>query len=344
MVAAAGSTIEKALARLAASRAIFHSEADFQHALAWQLQLDHPAARIRLETRPVPARPLFLDLLADVDGQRIAVELKYLVRGVATTWKDEAFELRDQSAQDVRRYDVVKDISRLEEVVAVGVADAGVMVALSNDARYWSEGRPGSVDAAFRLQEGRALTGTLAWAPHAGEGTTRSREKELRLSGTYPVRWRNYSDVGGTSGRFRYLLLEVERLAELAPVESGPAPAETPTPRVGAAAPSEGSSTVGGYERTCREEILDSMVALERRHGRNAFSPAEILAEVRSRGDDHQDSMRAHVVSAMCVNAPPNHAVRYPDLERVGRGLYRRIASTPRGRRRGQHAEPPSPG
>ena len=41
---------------LAAKRPIFHSEADFQHALAWEVQLAHPNAGIRLEKR-VAVRP-----------------------------------------------------------------------------------------------------------------------------------------------------------------------------------------------------------------------------------------------------------------------------------------------
>ena len=47
--------------QLARHRPIFHSEADFQHALAWQLQLENPAGRVRLETRP--QRGMRLDLL-----------------------------------------------------------------------------------------------------------------------------------------------------------------------------------------------------------------------------------------------------------------------------------------
>ncbi len=44
--------IHGALGRLSAVRPIFHSEADFQHALAWTIQLQHPDATIRLEIRP----------------------------------------------------------------------------------------------------------------------------------------------------------------------------------------------------------------------------------------------------------------------------------------------------
>lgn len=54
--------VEQTMARLAARRPIFHSEADFQHAFAWQVQIDHPDARIRLETRPRPG--VRLDVLA----------------------------------------------------------------------------------------------------------------------------------------------------------------------------------------------------------------------------------------------------------------------------------------
>lgn len=54
----------------------FHSEADFQHSLAWHIQREHPDAAIRLETRP--ERGIRLDVLVDHAGERTAVELKYL--------------------------------------------------------------------------------------------------------------------------------------------------------------------------------------------------------------------------------------------------------------------------
>ena len=41
------------MATLAAKRPAFASEADFQLALGWLIQERHPAARVRLEYRPV---------------------------------------------------------------------------------------------------------------------------------------------------------------------------------------------------------------------------------------------------------------------------------------------------
>src|SRR5437764_4611807 len=77
MVQLMGLDMRGLLDRLSAERPIFHSEADFQHALAWLIHSEHPNAQIRLETRP--ERGIRLDLLVVVGGERIAIELKYLV-------------------------------------------------------------------------------------------------------------------------------------------------------------------------------------------------------------------------------------------------------------------------
>jgi hypothetical protein len=201
--------IEQTMAALARVRPLFHSEADFQHAFAWQLHSAYPDARVRLETRPRPG--VRLDVLALIDGRRVAVELKYLLRDLTTTVEDELFELPFQSAQDVRRYDFVKDLARLELLLTDGATDDGFAIALTNDPSYWQGGnREDVADAAFRLGEGRALTGALAWAAHTGAGTMRGRESPLALTGTYELRWRDFSRVeGGRYGTFRYLVVEV---------------------------------------------------------------------------------------------------------------------------------------
>jgi hypothetical protein len=75
---------------------------------------------------------------------------------------------------------------------------------------------------------------------------------------------------------------------------------------------------------TCRDAVLDAMRALRDRHGRSAFKLEEIVHEVQSRTSAFKEStIRTHVVSRLCSNAPNNHAVVYKDLERVGPGLYR---------------------
>jgi hypothetical protein len=75
---------------------------------------------------------------------------------------------------------------------------------------------------------------------------------------------------------------------------------------------------------TARDEIVDALPGLRTRLGRDDFTPAEVLQELRRAGSAYSDStIRTHVVSRMCNNAPDNHAVVYNDLERIAHGLYR---------------------
>jgi hypothetical protein len=75
---------------------------------------------------------------------------------------------------------------------------------------------------------------------------------------------------------------------------------------------------------TCRDEIIETFEGLSRRHGRDTFSPSEIVREMRQDGSRYREStIRTHVVSRMCANAPDHHAVVYDDLERVGPGMYK---------------------
>jgi hypothetical protein len=106
------------LRRLSELRPVFHSEADFQLALAWQVQLADPALRVRMETRPAVGMHLDLAVEHPDTGQTTAVELKYLTRLWVGTTDGDQFDLKNQGAQDIRAYDVVKDITRVESFVA----------------------------------------------------------------------------------------------------------------------------------------------------------------------------------------------------------------------------------
>ena len=96
--------IHSILASLASRRPIFHSEADFQHALAWELQLENPKVHIRLEKQvaTVGSR-VHLDLLLQSSTDEVAIELKYKTRATNLVYADEEYRLRNQSAQDLWR-------------------------------------------------------------------------------------------------------------------------------------------------------------------------------------------------------------------------------------------------
>jgi hypothetical protein len=196
------------LAALARRRPVFHSEADFQHELAWQLHLDHPHLATRLERRPVPEIREAADLwLTDRAGASVAVEVKYLVRAADVSVDGERFVLLDQSAHDTRRYDVLKDLARVERWTTTGLAQRGLVIVLTNDPGYWRPSTRAVNDVAFRIHEGRDLTGTAAWATSAGAGTTVGRTAPITITGQYRFAWHDYA-VPPNAHELRVLVLD----------------------------------------------------------------------------------------------------------------------------------------
>jgi hypothetical protein len=177
------------LPALADKRPVFHSEADFQLALAWEIQTLHPGSQIRLEPRLLDEPHIELDILVMIEGSRLGLELKYLRAQLDTTISGERFALIP--SEDVDRYDSLKDIARLERLVDERVIAAGALVIVSNHRGIWGPsqtGRPTSFDA-FRFHDGTTLHGALEWGTTAGTGTRSGRESPIVLSGIYAPAW-----------------------------------------------------------------------------------------------------------------------------------------------------------
>ena len=205
---------------LACKRPVFHSEVDFQHALAWHIHEAMPCSDVRLEFKPFLCQKLYLDIcLPDVG---VAIELKYKTRKAELKHDGEFFQLLDHSAFDCGRYDFIQDVGRLERAVDDGAVPAkvGFAVFLTNEPHYWKYprfltksgyGKPN--DCAFRIHDRRTLCGKLDWLRRPKE--TDPRKCPIPLRGTYPVTWREYSSPGnGEAGSFRYLLVQVRQRHE----------------------------------------------------------------------------------------------------------------------------------
>lgn len=315
-----------ALSGLAARRPVFHSERDFQHALAWQIQVNYPQAEIRLETRP--RRSVHLDMFIRLAGMRTTIELKYPVAALHAAIGEESFDLPQQSANDISRHDVIKDVTRIEAGLADGHADSGCVVVLTNDRSYWRPAtRADPIDAAFRLHEGRILEGTLGWAARAGHGTTVGRDAPLVLASRYTCHWRDYSRVTLTNGRtsqFRYLLItriadndDSARTPTARPAQSGHQAKIVATPPAAPAAARPAASSA-------REEILAAARTLADRSPDGSFTLMQVVTSLRRAGSRYAEStIRTHVTSRMCADAPDHHGTTYDDFERLGGGRYR---------------------
>jgi predicted RNase H-like HicB family nuclease len=73
-----------------------------------------------------------------------------------------------------------------------------------------------------------------------------------------------------------------------------------------------------------QEDVLDTVRRLCRERGEWTFSPDEI---VRALPGLNPGTVRTHIVSRCCVNAPANHAHRWKYFRRVGRGVYELLAA-----------------
>lgn len=209
--------IVKIMQELSKTRPVFHSEADFQHALAWEMHKVMSDSNIRLEYPFSGKRTYHLDIFASGNNARIAVELKYKTILSFILTGEGAYYLKGHLAQDQGRYDFWRDVRRLEEVVSARDKCSGYSVLLTNDSSYWNPSNRGVTACDdFRLSEGREVSGILRWGENAADGTTRNRKTPISIAGTYTCDWNDYSEFqkedyvqGGL--RFRYLVIEINK-------------------------------------------------------------------------------------------------------------------------------------
>ena len=75
---------------------------------------------------------------------------------------------------------------------------------------------------------------------------------------------------------------------------------------------------------TCRDEILSCVQQLVAQNGKKEFTVQEVVNAMQTAGTKYAEAtIRTHVTSRLCANAPDHHAVTYPDFVRVGEGVYR---------------------
>ena len=203
--------INDLLTGLAESRKVFHSEADFQHALAWHIHQLKSDRQIRLEFPiSVDHRKMHVDIW--LPEEKVAIELKYPTQKSKLDDNEESFALLYQGAQNQKRYDFLCDIRRLELMRSMPeFCEAGYAVLLTNDPLYWKDSTRDTKDSAFRIHEGGEISGELAWAPGASPGMVKDRESPILITGSYRLHWQDYFDFCRKPfGKFRYLAVSVK--------------------------------------------------------------------------------------------------------------------------------------
>ena len=193
---------------LSKCRPIFHSEADFQHALAWQIGKKIGSHKVRLEY------PFIIDggdnreLDIWLPGEGITIELKYFTMKFCYNHQGEPFTLKQHAAANLARHGFLKDVQRLEHLVNKSqFARTGFALLLTNAPTLWSRAytkKRNPDDKNFHLYDGRTeVSGELIWQGNDS--------RTLNLSGIYTPHWRDYScfPYHQNGGKFRYLAFEI---------------------------------------------------------------------------------------------------------------------------------------
>lgn len=90
------------------------------------------------------------------------------------------------------------------------------------------------------------------------------------------------------------------------------------------------SEPVLHQKSTCREEVLTIVRTIVKNKGVNEFTIYEVVESMlRERTSFKVSTIRTHITSKCCVNAPSHHAVVYSDFERIDKGLYKLINDEP---------------
>ncbi|NKU66408.1 hypothetical protein GS891_26070, partial [Rhodococcus hoagii] len=89
-------------------------------------------------SEPVGGRSrLSIDVLGELDGHRIALELKYPKKRLRTSVEGEVFDLR-LGAPDLDTAAIWRDVQRIERLLLDEAVDAGASITLTNYP-FWSE-------------------------------------------------------------------------------------------------------------------------------------------------------------------------------------------------------------
>ena len=135
-----------------------------------------------------------IDLVVRKDKEYIPVELKYVTKKVVRDYERFGIIIRgmevlkNQAAQDIRRYDFWKDVRRIELVKNIfPTVNNGLAVFLTNDPSYTKDPKTNSACYPFSMSGNRNIGGgIMEWN---GNPATGKDYKPFKLDGIYNLKW-----------------------------------------------------------------------------------------------------------------------------------------------------------
>lgn len=191
---------------------LYTVEEQFRFALAVQFLQEYGEEQVTVEWEALDGNRT--DIGVRTEDIIVPIELKYLTAKsqVRDNRFGESFEIGGNHDSNRAHYDNVKDIKRVENIVAEQ-GGSGYFILLSNIPNYWTEPSQNALHDEFRIYEGKTLEGRLDWKDYRSWMKNRNRDQPIELDGTYQIKWSDFTyhdeiEVSGSS-RFRYLVIEI---------------------------------------------------------------------------------------------------------------------------------------
>ncbi len=203
--------IEEALKRLGNREQIFHSEAEFQFKLAWEIKEANSDISIDFEFPfelgiDNTTHRSEIDLILKNSTSSCAIELKYAKGELEYN----GYDLRGKPSDEC--HEILKDILRMEKYkTKMKKASEAYVLVIANNTSYWK--RPSEkVKNAKDMYLTQGITMKPGLYEYRKGSILQSHTKlNIELSNSYTIDWKDYCTIPAPKNfKFKYLLLEVK--------------------------------------------------------------------------------------------------------------------------------------
>lgn len=182
---------------LSKERRLFHSEANFQHALAYLIHQKCSYSQIRLEKE---ISEFYVDIIIH-DKITIGIELKYKTKKFNYSELGEEFNLKSVNAHNFGCLDCRKYIYRLETLRNSNF--------LTNDTNYFNKKNNSKqpIYENIKIYDNNKINKKVDWVGSSASKNLISKQNIPDLNNEYKCNWEKYSKCDDKE--FKYSLLEV---------------------------------------------------------------------------------------------------------------------------------------
>lgn len=197
--------LKKLMDELSKERKLFHSEADFQHALSYLIHKKYPNTQIRLEKK---ISEFYIDIIIH-DKITIGIELKYKTKKFNYSELGEQFDLKSVNAHNFACLYFRKDISRLETLKNSKKINKGFVIFLTNDSNYFNKNSSSKqpIYENIKIYDNNKIKKKVDWLGSSESKNSISKQNIPDLKNEYICNWNQYSKCDDEE--FKYLLLEI---------------------------------------------------------------------------------------------------------------------------------------